>query len=1078
MAETDVTDDDLPEEDTLEADDTAPVEPSAPQGFMSAPALYENTASDMNTEGYGLLNNAVWSVKWERGSFPTLTMEYPLNGKLASLINLDRIILADGGYNWRRQMWRIDNVSPTINADDEPIIEINATHVAGDILANVLSKDVVIANATATQTFNLILDSLAETLPRATFHSDITKVANVEWKLEDGKTAQDIMFGRTVGGTDMESVFDGEWFFDNYDYYFNQYGGRDTSLLIKYGKNMLDYEAENSLDDVSTAVFPFAKYTPGEDGAPGGEEDVQPYTGVATIQWLGAGGLTVWNSPFKGQQPTGKKLANGTFWKVFETASEGTVNDQAWFSLGNNQWVDGSRITFSKSGDYDVDIASNKAIGQGTISTGLEGKRNVINVSGVGTISYAGKGKVAIWNSPFQPNKITGKYVANGTAWKVFQEATDEKGHVWYGLGGSQWIDSSYLTFSKKADWTQTIVSSSTVGYLTIKGHNVTIKVRDGVYKTGKKKGQPKYKKKRVKNGAEVYSKPNGSKTGRVLATGSRWKIFSVADGGGSTNWYNLGDNQWVKSDDVTFDGSKDVEPKVKDQDEEAITTGVAVVYDKPGGKATGKTLKTGTQWKIFGHAETADGDWVNLGGSQWVKEDVISYKAPTDVEPNADQDADEVEQPDVLVTLPEKIIVGTGGEKFERQRIVAFDASDYGVFDEDTLRQVTAAYITDNNVGLPSYSLKVGYAEMTGKLAPLSWVGIYDNVNVYLPQMKADTPGEISEIEWNGNAHRNSSITVGNRQPTITNELKYWSDLAQEEADESTRHAIDGANAEMAAALESTSTQMKKLMTESIKNVTDSFTDRANKFELESQDMHNELTAADDTITAQLKQYQGGFDQYVQSMDGRISDITQTISGIQTNVSNAQGEYSTLTQRTDGLEAKVGDQTVDARLLAFKNEIGSQITDTASGLTNTIDQKVQDGLSSITLSPTGDGTGIQLLANGKTSVAHLNVDQTIANKLNALDTLSLNGGGNVAAFTSWGATFTGDKTPTVQIGSLYGSRGKLDVWGNINVAGNIYLKDPNNMYGGGVFLRYDPHSGRLVYHNGNGDYFVATSNV
>lgn len=1050
---------------------------TAATGFMQAPALFESTSGDMQTDGLGLLSDAIWSIKWQEGSFPTLEMEYPLNGKLAAEIKLDRIILADGGYNWKRQMFRIDSVEPDLSVDSEPIINISATHVAGDIIHDVLAKDVSLANATATQTFVRVLDSLAEPLPQAKFYSDVTKVSNISWTLEDGKTAQDIMFGRTQGGEDMESVFDGEWWFDNYTYYFNQNGGRKTDLLIKFGKNMTSYSSANSLDDVNTAIFPFAKYNPNDAGE-GDQSEVTDYTGVGTIQYMGAGGLTVYDSPFKGQQPTGKTLKNGSYWKVFQQASDGTVNGHTWFGLGGSQWVDGDNLTFDKSGDFTTDIASNKAVGQGTVGTDLDNvqsKRHIVNVSGVGTISYAGKGKVALWDSPFAPNKITGKYLANGSAYKVFQQATDEKGHIWYGLGGSQWIDSSYLTFTKANDYkAPTTVSDSAIGYCTIKSHTQTVRVADGKYKTGKKKGQTKYVNKSTKVGAEVYTGPNGSKTGRLLGVGTRWKIFSVADGG-KYDWYNLGSGQWVMSTDVTFDGKSDVKPKMPTQSTEGTTSSVAVVYDGPGigGKPTGKTLPSGTQWHIFGQATTPDGTWYDLGNGQWVKESELVFSNATDVEPNSDQDEpDEVELPDVLVTLPEGILTATGAEQFERQRIVAFDASEYGVEDEDTLRQVAQAYIKDYNVGIPSYSLKVEYAEMTGKLAGLTQVGAYDTVSVYLPQLKTDSYGEVSEFEWDGNRNRNTSVTVGNRQPAITNAMQYWSDQAKNDAEAIGKNAIQVAAAE----LKGEGDQIRELMTQSIKNVTDSFTARANDFENQASQMHDELTAADASISAAQVKTQNGFEQYVQSTDGRIADMTQTISGIQSTVSNANGDISQLTQRADGLEAKVGDESVSSRLLAFKNEIGGQINDTATGLQNTIDQKVQDGLSSITLAVDDQGNGIQLTSNGKVSTAYINVSQAITNDIRTLGMFSMKDDKNVTAISNYGITVTGDYTPSVQVGSPYGATpGQLTIYGNQDIHGDLTWKDATGDQGAYIYYDQKGWAGSGLYVNiGGGDYLLA----
>ena len=73
----------------------------------------------------------------------------------------------------------------------------------------------------------------------------------------------------------------------------------------------------------------------------------------------------------------------------------------------------------------------------------LYNKNNVIDQKGIGQVRYNGKGKVAIWSSPNSSHKII-KYVSKNTSWKFFKVAKIN-GHVWYNLGGNQWIDGSYL---------------------------------------------------------------------------------------------------------------------------------------------------------------------------------------------------------------------------------------------------------------------------------------------------------------------------------------------------------------------------------------------------------------------------------------------------------------------------------------------------------------------------------------------------------------------------------------------------------------------------------------------------------
>jgi hypothetical protein len=59
------------------------------------------------------------------------------------------------------------------------------------------------------------------------------------------------------------------------------------------------------------------------------------------------------------------------------------------------------------------------------------------------TINYVPGYSINVWNNYTNP-EYTGKRLAHGTSWKVFNTATDANGQVWYNLGGDQWIMAKY----------------------------------------------------------------------------------------------------------------------------------------------------------------------------------------------------------------------------------------------------------------------------------------------------------------------------------------------------------------------------------------------------------------------------------------------------------------------------------------------------------------------------------------------------------------------------------------------------------------------------------------------------------
>lgn len=59
-------------------------------------------------------------------------------------------------------------------------------------------------------------------------------------------------------------------------------------------------------------------------------------TSVVTINYVSGYSINVWDS-YTTPHFTGKRLAHGTSWKVFATATD--AEGQTWYNLGGNQWI-------------------------------------------------------------------------------------------------------------------------------------------------------------------------------------------------------------------------------------------------------------------------------------------------------------------------------------------------------------------------------------------------------------------------------------------------------------------------------------------------------------------------------------------------------------------------------------------------------------------------------------------------------------------------------------------------------------------------------------------------------------------
>lgn len=120
---------------------------------------------------------------------------------------------------------------------------------------------------------------------------------------------------------------------------------------------------------------------------------------------------------------TSRKLAKGTNWKVFKVATDG--EGHVFYNVGGSQYVSANDVKMS-----------------GTSNDTLAFK-------GVASIKYVPGYSIQVWgkNLTNQAKNANGsrKMLKNGTSWKVFG-MTSHNGHVYYNLGGNQYIDASYAT--------------------------------------------------------------------------------------------------------------------------------------------------------------------------------------------------------------------------------------------------------------------------------------------------------------------------------------------------------------------------------------------------------------------------------------------------------------------------------------------------------------------------------------------------------------------------------------------------------------------------------------------------------
>ena len=379
--------------------------------LLRFPILYENAASDYDTNGLGALSDALTCiVNRTFNQFPTLQMTYKRNGIHAKDLQEGHIIMTDIGPDLIHQKFRINQIQKSTDN-----LIVNATHIAGDIAYNTITQDLQLPNASANDVFNTLINSLADPMPDIRFDTDVTTMSNINMPMSSGNAGNLLIDADQEGDEptqSMAALFKGEWVFDNYHYYLQQNGGRNTGIVIKYGRDLKTITQDTNIANTYTAIFPYATYEPAPAKATDSNEDWASIGGdgwiqKATATYAAGGAIDIYSSPVTGHRIIGQ-VTNGSHLTLVNKITDGqtlkdnkvvnTVNGDDWWYISNlGGWIDARWVTFDKSGDYLV----NDAVGHYTVDIGTgSGRQTKYPFKGRGVVNYSGS-KIHAYYSPF-----------------------------------------------------------------------------------------------------------------------------------------------------------------------------------------------------------------------------------------------------------------------------------------------------------------------------------------------------------------------------------------------------------------------------------------------------------------------------------------------------------------------------------------------------------------------------------------------------------------------------------------------------------------------------------------------------
>lgn len=135
------------------------------------------------------------------------------------------------------------------------------------------------------------------------------------------------------------------------------------------------------------------------------------------------------------------------------------------------------------------------------------------------------------------------------------------------------------------------------------------------------------------------------------------------------------------------------------------------------------------------------------------------------------------VDEKDVLVELPERIVNAPGTYNFVKIRTVDFTQNFETRPTVEQLRSATENYIKNNNIGVPSVSLTVSFAQLEQTeeykhLKLLERVSLFDTVNVEFPALGVSATAKAVKVVYDVIADRVKSVTLGSVRANIADTI------------------------------------------------------------------------------------------------------------------------------------------------------------------------------------------------------------------------------------------------------------------------------------------------------------------
>lgn len=217
--------------------------------------LYDASETQFTKNGLGSLPDALsCTVTEERNGQYELEMTYPRTGRHWQDLKRQRIIYAKPTPYSDPQPFPIYKITKDIKGTSK----IYAEHISYRLSKIPVSP---FTATTCAQALSALKTNAAEACP---FNFSTDKQVSSNFEITVPKSIRQVL-----GGSDDSILekFKGEYEFDKFDVKLWTNRGADRGVKIRYGKNMTDFEQEESIENTYTGIYPYWTGTVG-DGIP------------------------------------------------------------------------------------------------------------------------------------------------------------------------------------------------------------------------------------------------------------------------------------------------------------------------------------------------------------------------------------------------------------------------------------------------------------------------------------------------------------------------------------------------------------------------------------------------------------------------------------------------------------------------------------------------------------------------------------------------------------------------------------------------------------------------------------------